>query len=406
MVILMKNNTKKDLIEIQEALKKIYGEMEDTISTFGISLQEGELSESTVVFPDAVEEEVMLMSQPESRESSDPAQTVQEPDKMESVEVTDHMDLPEHTMLARIKDAVSQVVVGYEDIVEDLLIALVAGGHVLIEGYPGVAKTTLAKAFTATLDVSYNRIQFTPDMLPQDITGHFFYNQKLHEFEIRKGPIFTNILLADEINRTTAKTQSALLEAMQEGQVTIEGKTFPLQSPFMIIATINPLESEGVYAIPRAQADRFAFKLEMGYVGRDRELSILKLKHTGTRGPLDVLRQADYTVLMAEYRGVHIDEDILAYIRDIVYASRESDLFSLGASPRAGEIILRTAKARACIQNRRYVIPDDVKYVCRRALKHRLVPAPDYADSDVSIESLIEKLLASVDVPLRQGNQQ
>jgi MoxR-like ATPase len=392
MVIPMNNDKKKDLTEIQEALKKIYGEMEDTISTFGNSLQDGELSESTATFPDAVEEEVMVMSQPEYPDPIEPIESEPvdpEPDTPQAIEAEDFIDLPEHTVLARIKDEVSKAVVGYEDIVEDLLIALVAGGHVLLEGYPGVAKTTLAKAFTATLGVSYNRIQFTPDMLPQDITGHFFYNQKIHEFEVRKGPIFTNILLADEINRTTAKTQSALLEAMQEGQVTIEGRTFPLPSPFMIIATINPLESEGVYAIPRAQSDRFAFKLEMGYVGRELELSLLKLKHKGTLGSGEVLRQADYASLMDEYKVVHVGDDILAYIRDIIYSSRDSTLFSMGASPRAGEIILRTAKARACIRNRRYVIPDDVKYVCRRALKHRLVPAPDYADSDVSIESLI-----------------
>ncbi len=401
MVTPMNNNTKRDLTEIQDALKKIYGEMEDTISTFGSSLLEGEHSESTAPFPDAIEEEIIAMSEPELPE---PIDTV--PMGADTIEAEDVMELPEHTVLARIKAEVSKVVVGYEDVIEDLLIALVAGGHVLLEGYPGVAKTTLAKAFTATLGVSYNRIQFTPDMLSQDITGHVFYNQKLHEFEVRKGPIFTNILLADEINRTTAKTQSALLEAMQEGQVTIEGRTFPLQSPFMIIATTNPLESEGVYAIPRAQTDRFAFQLQMGYVGREREFSFLKLKHDGTMDSHVVLRQADYASLMAEYRGVHIDDSILSYIRDIVYSSRESNLFSIGASPRAGEIILNTAKARACIQNRRYVIPDDVKYVCRRALRHRLIPAPDYADSDVSIESLIEKLLASVDVPLKQGNMQ
>ncbi|MDD4281263.1 MAG: MoxR family ATPase [Candidatus Methanofastidiosa archaeon] len=391
-----KEQQSTDISEIQNTLRRIYEDMESTLSRY-----EDEGNQ----MPDSPETDPLPATEPDGIALGDDSVQDAPKEQLSSDEVYD-MSLSfdkDHEMLAAIKGEVAKAIIGYEDVVEDIAVALLAGGHVLIEGYPGVAKTTLAKAFTKALGISYNRLQFTPDMLPQDVTGHYYFNQKTNEFEVRKGPVFTNILLADEINRTTPKTQSALLEAMQERQVTIEGRTFFLEEPFMVIATTNPIETEGVYSLPLAQADRFTFKLEMGYLGKEKELDILRMKTTGEKEISTLFRRTDYLMLRTAYREVFVDDSILSYIRDIVYETRSSPMFSIGASPRAGEMILKTAKARACLRRRDYVIPDDVKYVCRLALRHRLLPSPEYAEDSLGIDTLIERLITQVAVPLMQG---
>jgi MoxR-like ATPase len=315
-----------------------------------------------------------------------------------------HKDLNEDIlgMVQEFKREVGRVVIGYDDIVENLLIALLANGHVLLEGVPGIAKTTLAKTFTSILGMECQRIQFTPDMLPQDITGHFFYNQRSHEFELRKGPIFSNLLLADEINRTTPKTQSALLESMEEKQVTIEGNTFKLPRPFMVIATINPIEHDGVYQLPMAQTDRFMLKINMGYISKDRELELLRMKANGQGKENAPLRVFDLFKLKGAYEDVFVDESIFEYINEIIDSTRNSPLISIGASPRASEHLLYAAKAKACIEGRDYIIPDDVKGVVFEILNHRLLPSPDLDPDESSVGSVIRTILENVKVPLEK----
>ncbi|MBN1785656.1 MAG: MoxR family ATPase [Candidatus Methanofastidiosa archaeon] len=305
-------------------------------------------------------------------------------------------------MVKDIKGEIGRVVIGYEDIVEDLLIALLSNGHVLLEGVPGIAKTTLAKTFTAILGMDCNRIQFTPDMLPQDITGHFFYNQKTNDFEFRKGPIFSNLLLADEINRTTPKTQSALLESMEERQATIEGTTFTLPHPFMVIATINPIEHEGVYQLPIAQADRFMLKINMGYIKKEKELELLIMKANGSNIDDTPLRTFDLSILKKAYKNTFADKSVVSYINDIISATRGSELITIGASPRASEHMLYASKAKACISGRDYIIPDDVKAVAYDVLNHRLVLSPDIDPDEHSVGEIIFSIIESVKVPLEK----
>jgi len=306
-------------------------------------------------------------------------------------------------IIENIHNEMKKVIVGYEDVINDMVAVMLARGHVLLEGAPGVAKTTLAKAFTHIMGLKFNRIQFTPDMLPQDITGHYYYNQKTGEFEIRKGPIFTNLLLADEINRATPKTQSALLEAMEERQVTIEGTTLVLPTPFMVIATTNPLEVDGVYNLPVAQADRFTFKIKMNYLKSDREIDILRLKANGNSHTIDSMRVLCMHDLEKAYKKVHVDDSILTYIRDIIIETRNSPEITIGASPRAGEHMLYVSKAVACIEGRDYVIPDDVKHVTLNILNHRILLSPESDMEDASIEQIIDDIIKKVKVPVKKG---
>lgn len=332
-------------------------------------------------------------------ESSDPDEMVVP--RPEYISEDTEFSVPEPPLaLTRMHEEMARAVIGYESVVDDLLIAMLAGGHVLLEGYPGIAKTTLAKAFTKVLGIGYTRIQFTPDMLPQDITGHYYFNQKTAAFEVRTGPIFTNLLLADEINRSTPKTQSALLEAMQESQVTIEGNTMPLPHPFMVIATTNPLEHEGVYTLPIAQSDRFMFKVKMRYISPELEMDILRLKMHSREIP--ELEQVSLKELENAYSDTFVDESILAYITDIIHATRTSALLSVGASPRASEHMLMASRARAAIKGRDYVTPDDVKYVAFPLLNHRILPSPEAGSEDVIVEEIIRRILDTVPVPVRK----
>jgi len=301
--------------------------------------------------------------------------------------------------LKAVKAEVAKSVIGYEEQVEDFMICLFTNGHLLIEGVPGVAKTTLSKAFAAVCSLSYKRIQFTQDLLPADITGHFFYNQKTSEFELRKGPLFADIILADEINRAPPKTQSALLEAMQERQVTIEGNTYELPDPFTVIATLNPIETEGVYPLPEAQIDRFMIKSSMDYLGREREIDILKLKSAFERTPDAVLSKDAILDMRHDIRHVHSHPSIMDYIEDIARATRAIDELDLGLSPRGAIHLLHTAKAYAYLHGRMYVIPDDVKAMAHKVMNHRMILSPEAELGGMTRAGVTDTVLASVPVP-------
>lgn len=301
--------------------------------------------------------------------------------------------------LKAVKTEVAKSVVGYEEQIEDFMICLLTDGHLLIEGVPGVAKTTLSKAFAAVCSLSYKRIQFTQDLLPADITGHFFYNQRSNEFEVRKGPLFADLILADEINRAPPKTQSALLEAMQERQVTIEGNTYELPNPFTVIATLNPIETEGVYPLPEAQIDRFMIKSSMDYLAKDRETDILRLKSGPIKDPEIVLSKDAILDMRRDIRNVHSHESILDYVEDISRATRAVDELDLGLSPRGAIHLLQTAKAHAYLHGRGYVIPDDVKAMAHKVMNHRLILSPEAELGGLTKGGVTDSVLSSVPVP-------
>ncbi len=283
-----------------------------------------------------------------------------------------------------------------------IISCLLARGHVLLEGVPGVAKTSMAKSVAKLFSLSFKRIQMTPDLLPLDIVGYYVYDQKTGEFRFKQGPIFTNILLVDEINRASPRTQSALLEAMQERQVTIEGVTIKLPEPFTVIATMNPIEMEGVFPLPEAQLDRFLAKIETGYLSSSGFKEMLKRIDEIERGIEElkpVMTREDLLNLMAKVREVRVDDSIYDYIVNIVEETRKHPAVKLGGSPRAGIAILRLAKAWALIEGRGYVIPDDVKAVAPSALTHRLVLKPEYEVEGVTPTQVINDVLNKVPVP-------
>ncbi|HLJ98251.1 MAG TPA: MoxR family ATPase [Gemmataceae bacterium] len=293
---------------------------------------------------------------------------------------------------------VGRVVVGMEAVTHQFLIALLAGGHVLLEGVPGVAKTTLSKTFAQILGVQYNRLQFTPDLLPSDVTGTYIFDRKENDFVLRKGPIFCNVLLADEVNRAPAKTQSALLEAMQEIQVTIEGTTLLLPQPFMVLATQNPVEQEGVYRLPEAQLDRFLLRVEMGYPGHASEVEMLKL-HSRPVEEVDQLFNAETILeIQRQLAGVHGNDTLLHYIIDLAEASRNHPDLSLGASPRAALCLLRCARARAWLDGRHYFTHEDVHAVAPGVLGHRLIIRPEAEVEGKQTIDVIRELLDSLPV--------
>jgi MoxR-like ATPase len=288
--------------------------------------------------------------------------------------------LDELVRIARqVSSAVQTVISGKPGAIRLALTVLLAEGHILIEDVPGVGKTQLAKALAKSIDCSVRRVQFTPDLLPSDITGVSAYNQELREFEFKPGPVFANIVLGDEINRASPKTQSALLEAMEESQVTVDGSTYQLDRPFMVIATQNPVEMEGTYPLPEAQRDRFMTRISIGYPDRDSELSMLD-SH-GSSSPLDdlkpVAQASDIRALVAAVREVHVSGSIRQYIIDLVNATRTSAELRLGASPRAALHLLRACRAFAALDERDFVIPDDVQALAVPVLAHRLLPSAE-----------------------------
>jgi len=298
--------------------------------------------------------------------------------------------------------SVEKVIVGKRPVIELALIALLCEGHVLIEDAPGTGKTMLARAIAVTTGLDFRRIQCTPDLLPNDITGVSVFNQKTREFEFRPGPVFCHILLADEINRATPRAQSALLEAMGEGQVTVDGTSYPLPKPFLVLATQNPIEFEGTFPLPEAQLDRFLMQLSLGYPGfedEDRMIRMQQMVH-----PIDVLARAvdgkQLPGLQRLVRQVDVVESVRRYILNLVHATREHAALALGASPRASLALFRTAQAHAALQGRDFVIPDDVKHVAPACLAHRLMVRPENALNGETAPGIVRELLTQVEVPI------
>ncbi|HVT60769.1 MAG TPA: AAA family ATPase [Thermoanaerobaculia bacterium] len=329
---------------------------------------------------------------------------------MEPTLATVNHDVERETLaLKRVEAELRKVIVGQDYLLDRLLVALLARGHVLIEGVPGLAKTLAVKTVAQTLALQFQRIQFTPDLLPADLIGTLIYDQRSGDFVPRRGPVFTNLLLADEINRAPAKVQSALLEAMEERQVTLGDGSHPLPDPFMVLATQNPIEQEGTYPLAEAQVDRFMMKLRVGYPSRAEEREILDrmLVDRDVRASQALDRERLYA-LCAATDGVYLDNKIRGYILDLVIATREpraaglgdiADLIAFGASPRASIFLARAAKAMALVRGRGYVIPEDVKEVAADVLRHRIVPTYEAEAEEVSSEILVAKLLDRIEVP-------
>ncbi|WP_048150473.1 MoxR family ATPase [Thermococcus sp. AM4] len=298
---------------------------------------------------------------------------------------------------------VKKAIVGKDEVLRLILTTILADGHILLEDLPGLAKTLMAKSFARALGVEFRRVQFTPDLLPSDILGVSIFNQKTLEFEFKKGPVFTNVLLADEINRAPPKTQSALLEAMQERQVTVEGNTYELPKPFIVIATQNPIEQEGTYPLPEAQLDRFLVRLRVGYPSREEEMEILRRRMERKKEEVDVrpvTTPKEVVEMQRAIEDVYVSDAILEYITDIVTATREDKKeIEVGASPRGSLALLKLSRAYAALNGRDYVIPDDIKAIAVPALSHRLILKRELWYTRVSQESIMKKLLDRVPVP-------
>jgi len=301
-----------------------------------------------------------------------------------------------------ILDEVSKVIIGKREVLELVLLGLLSNSHILIEDYPGLAKTLMAKSFAKAFNLEFKRIQFTSDMLPSDILGSYVFNRATSQFEFRKGPIFANIILADEINRAPPRTQSALLEAMQEKQVTVERQTFYLEKPFIVLATQNPIEYEGTYPLPEAEVDRFIMKISIGYPSLEEETEILKRRIERKADDIEikpVASKEDLLTLQYLAEEVFVSDDINKYIAAIVQATRRSPEVEVGASVRGSLAILKLARAKALIEGRKYVIPDDVKYVSIHALRHRLILKPEFWLKGIKSEEIIQRILNEVPVP-------
>ncbi|MBC7814154.1 MAG: MoxR family ATPase [Burkholderiales bacterium] len=301
----------------------------------------------------------------------------------------------------RIVQSVAQVIIGKRNEIKLTVLGLLSQGHILIEDIPGVGKTMMAKALSRSIGCTFNRIQFTPDMLPSDITGVSLFNQKTREFEFRAGPIMAQIVLADEINRATPKTQSALLEAMEESQVTVDGVTYKMEEPFLILATQNPIEYEGTFPLPEAQLDRFLMRIQLGYPSPHEELTVLSNQQY--RHPLSTLTQVvsvqELLGAQQAIREIYVAEEIQRYIVDLVNASRQHPDVYLGSSPRGSLALFRTSQARAAMAGRDYVIPDDVKALAEVTLAHRIIVGPAARIKDISSRTIAQDILAATPVP-------
>jgi MoxR-like ATPase len=304
-----------------------------------------------------------------------------------------------------VLDEVERAVVGKRDALELVLLGMLADGHVLIEDFPGLAKTLTARAFSQVTSIGFTRIQFTPDLMPSDVTGSSIFNQREADFEFRPGPIFTNLLLADEINRAPPKTQAALLEAMQERQVTIEGTTYPLAPPFLVLATQNPIEYEGTYPLPEAQLDRFLLRVGVGYPDRDEEWEVLERRLERQVDEVELRAVVDREELLEMQRAVedvHVDRSVGIYMVDVVGATRTANGVQVGASPRGSLALLKLSRCRAAVRGRDYVIPDDVKAVAIPALAHRLSLRPELWVQRLRPDDIVAALLDEVPTPKAQ----
>jgi len=312
------------------------------------------------------------------------------------------LEKPGEDASRRILAELSRVIVGKQDVLEIVLLSILSSGHILIEDYPGLAKTLLAKSVSSALGMDFKRVQFTPDLLPADITGTYILDRRTSAFQLRKGPIFTNTLLADEINRAPPRTQSALLEAMQERQVTIEGDTLKLDIPFIVIATQNPIEYEGTYPLPEAQLDRFLVKIGIGYPTSAEEVQILRNRNLAQSDEVAVNRMVTREELLTMQKlveGIHVEDAVANYIVELVRRTREHRDVEVGSSPRGSLAIMKLAKARAFLTGRTYVVPDDVKSVALPALSHRLVLKAEGWIKGKKPSSVVEDALRSVPVP-------
>ncbi len=306
--------------------------------------------------------------------------------------------------VGQIKKELAKVIIGQENFIELLIVSLLVDGHVLIEGVPGIAKTITAKLFAKTLKTNFSRIQFTPDLMPSDILGTSIFNVKSSEFEFKKGPIFSNIILIDEINRAPAKTQAAMFETMEERQVTMDGTTYPMETPFMVLATQNPIEQEGTYALPEAQLDRFIFKIKVDYPSVEEEIKIIQTHHErkGEQPQTlikDVLTPKQLADFKAKIQDVVVEEKIIKYIADIITKTRNHPHLYLGGSPRASIATLNSAKAFAAINGRDFVTPEDVKKALVPVLNHRVILTPEREMEGMTTDSVVHMIMESVEIP-------
>jgi MoxR-like ATPase len=303
---------------------------------------------------------------------------------------------------------VEKAIVGKRIVLETIMAAVLAGGHVLLEDYPGLGKTLIAKSFATALGLDFKRLQFTPDLLPGDITGGYIYNRAENRFDLRRGPIFANIILADEINRASPKTQSALLEAMQEGQVTLEGETLQLPEPFLVLATQNPIEYEGTFPLPEAQLDRFMLKLSIGHPNLEEETEILRRRHSRRQEDValkKVTNAQNILDMRKVIETVHVDEDLETYIATVVQETRHERHVAVGASPRGSLAFLKMARANAAMDGRDFIIPDDIKRFGTPVLSHRLILQPEYWLTIQAADRVIEDIFNKVPVPVLSDSQ-
>ena len=306
--------------------------------------------------------------------------------------------------VAQIKATLATIIVGQQNVIDLLIAGILADGHILIEGVPGVAKTLTAKLIAKSIDAKYSRIQFTPDLMPSDILGTSVFNPKTTEFEFKHGPIFGNIILIDEINRAPAKTQSALFEVMEERQLTMDGKVYNMDEPFIVLATQNPVEHEGTYRLPEAQLDRFLFKIEIKYPTLDEEIAIITQQHhQKTADQLShinpVLSAADIIGLRKIVKGLHVEDKLLVYVAQIIHESRNHKSLYLGGSPRASLAVINAAKAIAAIKGRDFVTPDDITYVAVPVLRHSIMLTPDKEMEGVTPDDVIAQIIQKIEVP-------
>ena len=304
----------------------------------------------------------------------------------------------------QVREEIGKVIVGQEAMIDLLLTALMADGHVLIEGVPGVAKTLTAKLLARVISVDFSRIQFTPDLMPSDVLGTSVFNMKSSEFEFKAGPIFSNIVLIDEINRAPAKTQAALFEVMEERQVTVDGHTYKMKSPYLVVATQNPIEHEGTYRLPEAQLDRFLFKILVGYPNLDQEVNIISRQHNrksqlATEEVRPVLSAENLHVFRQLAQAVHLEENLMKYIAQLIHETRNNPMLFLGASPRASVAILNSSKAYAVLQARDFVTPEDIKTVALPVLRHRIMLNPDKEMEGLSADEVVRQIIDKIEVP-------